>query len=108
MKDAPELLQTFHGIVVVDRSKTLKTLFVQMDNIEDELARRNCDLEHRTFVLPPKSSPTVMSWPTILFKEQSDNPELVVVTEQRLHEFLGSVMEKALASESASPAAHAS
>jgi len=108
MKDAPELLQTYHGIVVVDRSKPLKTLFVQMDDIEDELARRNCDLEHRTFVLPPKSSPTVMSWQTILFKEQSGDPELVVVTEQRLHDFLGSVMEKALASESASPAAHAS
>jgi hypothetical protein len=108
MKDAPELLQTFHGIVVVDRSKPLKTLFVQMDDIEDELAKRNCELEHSTFVLPPKSSPTVMSWPTIVFKEQGDNPDLVVVTQEKLRKFLSSVMEKALASEAPSALAHVS
>jgi hypothetical protein len=101
MKDAPELLQSCHGIVVVDRSKPLKTLFVQMDDIEDELARRNWELEQRTFVLPPKSNPTILNWPTILFKEEKDNSELIVVTEDKLQEFLGSVMKKALATRSA-------
>jgi hypothetical protein len=101
MKDAPELLQSCHGIVVVDRSKPLKTLFVQMDDIEDELARRNWELAQRTFVLPPKSNPTILNWPTILFKEEKDNPELIVVTEDKLQEFLGSVMKKALAVRSA-------
>ena len=101
MKEVPELLQSCHGIVVVDRSKPLKTLFVQMDDIEDELARRNWELAQRTFVLPPKSSPTILNWPTILFKEEKDNSELTVVTEDKLQEFLGSVMKKALATRSA-------
>jgi len=103
MKEAPELLQTCHGIVVVDRSKPLKTLYVQMDDIEDELARRNYELGRRTFVLPPKSSPTIMNWPTILFKEQDNNPDLVVVTQEKLHQFLGDVMNRALAAKPASP-----
>ena len=101
MKEAPELLQTCHGIVVIDRSKPLRTLYVQLDDITDELARRNYELEQRTFVLPPKSSPTIMNWPTILFKEVNDKPDLLVVTQEKLHEFLGSVMNKALAAKSA-------
>jgi len=101
MKEAPELLETCHGIVVVDRSKPLKTLYVQMDDIEDELARRNFELVHRTFVLPPKSSPTIMNWPTILFKETNGNFDLEVVTQEKLNEFLDSVMDKALAAKAA-------
>jgi hypothetical protein len=72
-----------------------------MDDIEDELARRNWELAQRTFVLPPKSSPTILNWPTILFKEEKDNSELTVETEDKLQEFLGSVMKKALATQSA-------
>jgi hypothetical protein len=103
MKEAPELLQTCHGIVVIDRSKPLTTLYAQLSDIEDELVRRNYELEQRTFVLPPKSSPTIMNWPTILFKAQNDNPDFLVVTREKLHEFLGSVMNKALAAKSSSP-----
>ena len=96
MKNAPELLEDCHGIVVVDRSKPLATMVVQMEQLEDELARRNRELAYRTFVLPPKSKATVFTWPQVLFKRDDTKPDVEVITLANLEAFLRRVKEKAL------------
>jgi hypothetical protein len=95
VKQDPEMLQACHGIVLVDRSRTLKTLDNQTNDIEDELARCNRELERRIFVLPPKEKPTTLNWPAILFKPNLPDRDYSVITNERLQTFLTKVIDTA-------------
>lgn len=84
-----------HGIVVVDRSRPWETLEAQLGDIEDELFKRNRKLEHRTFVLPPKSRATIFNWKVIRFQKNEDDGHVEVITQNALEDFLTSVKENA-------------
>ena len=100
MRTAPDKLKSCHGIVVVDRSRPYKTLDAQLFGIEDELANRNQeDLAFRTFVLPPKSKPTILSWPYIRFQKASPEGPIEVFTPAALKTFLESVKARALSAD---------
>jgi len=97
MKGAPDQFNTCHGIVVVDRSRPWATLEAQLGDIEDELAKRNRKLAHRTFVLPPKSRATILNWEFIRFQKAEDDGHVEVITQAALDTFLAKVKERALA-----------
>ena len=95
MKSAPDKFKSCHGIVVVDRSRPWATLEAQLGDIEDELAKRNRKLAHRTFVLPPKSKATILNWEFIRFQKKDDDGRVEVITPCALEKFLTSVKESA-------------
>ena len=95
MKSAPDKFKSCHGIVVVDRSRPWATLEAQLGDIEDELAKRNRKLAHRTFVLPPKSKATILNWEFIRFQKKDDDGRVEVITQNALEKFLTSVKESA-------------
>ena len=95
MKGAPDKFKSCHGIVVVDRSRPWATLEAQLGDIEDELAKRNRKLAHRTFVLPPKSKATILNWEFIRFQKKDDDGRVEVITQNALEKFLTSVKESA-------------
>ena len=97
MKGAPDQFNACHGIVVVDRSRPWATLEAQLGDIEDELAKRNRKLAHRTFVLPPKSRATILNWEFIRFQKAEDDGHVEVITQAALDTFLAKVKERALA-----------
>jgi hypothetical protein len=92
LRKHPEILQNFHGVVIVDRSKQLDALDSQTQFIERQFARKPAKPVKSIFVLPPKSEATIRYWPPIVFRCAAEG--LSVLDEDKLNAFLDGVLKR--------------
>jgi hypothetical protein len=95
MEEDPNFFNDIDGIIVIDRSKQVSTLFSQVSKIRAALDQRNMEIEPRLFVLPPSQRAKIFNLPFIVFRERGSHLELPDSDREELRQFLVQVKERA-------------
>ena len=85
-----------HGIVMIDRTRTDRTVLTRVLMLDDVLGRKRVIPDRSIFVLEPKREARNQSWPAIVFGRFQGRSEFDVRPPEKLNKFLRAVRDRAV------------